>query len=243
MKTFHLFLASAALLGSTQPVSGLGIEHFGSVEEIRATVQQPGWPTGMVEIVGHKSRVYSMWINGSENFHFNATTEEMGELIHLYSEAHLREHILTIKHGKGTARTFDKDTIDCNVSYYFLGGITRFSARRRKVALTYEPTLTIYIDANADEEWWGKMTIPANIIVNSEVADWPVKNAVTRPKRKLWHAKVMFDETHPAADFENGVFTKVTLWEKDEEAGFYLGKIGHKGQFSVAFSENENCGP
>lgn len=240
MKILQLLVVPLAFVALTKVGYGLGMEHFGPVDGDKSHARQSDWPHGMVDIVGHKSRMYSRWVNGSENFHFKATSEEMGELIHLYSEARLREHILTIKDGKGAARTFDGEQIDCNVSYFFSGGITRFAARHRtKEALTCEPTLTIYVDASADVEWWKEMSIPANVIVNSEVTNWPVKNDLTIPKRQLWHARVMFDATHPAADFKNRVLTKVTLWQDDDETGIDVGKIGHMGQFSIALSENE----
>ena len=106
-------------------------------------------------------------------------------------------------------------------------------------AETYDPTLTIYVDASADSAWLKETAIPDNIIIDSEVAGWPVKGKATKPNRRLWHAEVIFDDKKPAADFENGLSAKVTLWEQDAETGFDLGMVSHKGQFSAAFSEEE----
>ena len=50
---------------------------------------------------------------------------------------------------------------------------------------------------------------------------------------------MIFEDKQPAADFEYGLSTSVTLWEEDAETGFDLGKVSHLGQFSAAFSEKE----
>ncbi|MBN2473828.1 MAG: hypothetical protein JXB62_04430 [Pirellulales bacterium] len=203
------------------------------------TVEQPGWPAGMIGILGHDSRVYSIWVNGNENFYFQTTPGQIGELITLYSRIRLRDHVVTIKQQKKEVRTFKGDKIDYNVNFHFLGGIALGGMRRKGNAETYEPTLTIYVDADAGGAWSKKIVIPDHIIANSEVATSPMKSKATKPNRRLWHAEVIFDDKKPAADFENRVWTKVTLWEKDAESGFNLGKVNHDGHFSAAFSEKE----
>ncbi len=50
---------------------------------------------------------------------------------------------------------------------------------------------------------------------------------------------MVFDDKKPAADFENGVSTTVTLWEEGVEAGIDLGRVNHEGKFSAAFSDRE----
>jgi hypothetical protein len=66
-----------------------------------------------------------------------------------------------------------------------------------------------------------------------------VKGRTTVPTRTLWHAEVIFDDRKPAADFENGLSTNVTLWEGDAQTRFNLGNVNRLGQFSAAFSEKE----
>ncbi|MHB8972220.1 MAG: hypothetical protein ACYC3X_22910 [Pirellulaceae bacterium] len=78
-------------------------------------------------------------------------------------------------------------------------------------AETYEPTLTIVVDADPHQSLAKQLTIPDNLSVQSDVAGWEVKGRATLPNRMLWHAEVVFDDKKPAADFENGVSTKVTL--------------------------------
>ena len=121
----------------------------------------------MIEILRHDSRVYSIWVNGSENFYFKATPGEIGELIRLYSEARLRDHVVIIKKEKKEVRTFKRDKIDYNVNFHYLGGIALAMNRRSPEAETYEPTLTIYVDAGADQALSKQITIPDNVIVKS----------------------------------------------------------------------------
>ena len=240
MRTCQLLPAVLVLLSCARSGYGLATEEIGpDKDRTHPTVEQPGWPAGMVEIPRHHSRVYSIWVNGNENFYFKATPDEIGELIKLYSETRLRNHVVIIKKEKKEARTFKGDEVDYNVNLHFLGGIALGSTRRNGEAETYEPTLTIFVDASAHQMLSKQIMMLDNIIVENEVAGWEVKGRATMPKRMLWHAEVIFDDNKPAADFENGVSTKVTLWEGHTETGFNLGNVSHLGQFSVAFSEKE----
>jgi len=228
------------VLSCAQSGYGMATEQIGPDKDRRhPTVEQPGWPAGMIEILRHDSRVYSIWVNGNENFYFKATPGEIGELIKLYSQTRLRDHVVIIETEKKEVRTFKRDKIDYNVNFHFLGGIALAMTRRNGGAETCEPTLAIYVNANAPQSLSKQITIPDNIIVKSEIPAWEVKGSATKPKRRLWHAEVIFDDKKPAADFENGLSTKVTLWGEDAETGFDLGNVSHLGQFSAAFSEKE----
>ncbi len=234
MRMYQLFLAITLLL------SGMAFEQIGpDKDQPHPTVEQPGWPARMVGILKHDSRVYSIWVNGNENYYFKARPDEIGELIKLYSESRVRDHVVTIKQQKNEVRTFKEDKIDYNVNFHFLGGIALGLTRREGKAETYDPTLTIYVDVGADLAWSKQIVIPEHVIVNSEVAGWPVRSNPTKPNRRLWHAEVVFDDKKPAGDSENGASTKVTLWEKDAESGLPLGHVNHKGEFSAALSEKE----
>jgi hypothetical protein len=240
MKIYRLILAATVLVSCERDGYGLATERIGPDKDQRhPTVEQPGWPAGMIKILGHDSRVYSIWVNGNENFYFKAARHEIGELIKLYSATRLRDHVMTIKQRKKEVRTFQGNKIDYNVNFHFLGGIVLGVMRRKGEAETYEPTLTIYVDADADGVWLREIAIPDNIVVSSEVTGLPVESKATKPNRTLWHAEVVFDDKKPAADFEHGVSTKVTLWEEGAETGFDLGTVSYKGQFSAAFSEQE----
>ena len=111
--------------------------------------------------------------------------------------------------------------------------------REKGEAETYEPTLTIFVDPAADQAFWKKIALPDNIVLNNEAANCPWKGKATKPKRKVWFARVNFDDSSPAADFEHGVHTEVTLWEKNVKAGIHLGEVNNEGHFHAAFSDKE----
>ena len=79
MKTYHLLLAMGVLLSSASATFGMATERIGPDKDQRfPTVAQPGWPAGMINILGHDSRVYSIDVNGNENFYFKANPGEIG---------------------------------------------------------------------------------------------------------------------------------------------------------------------
>jgi hypothetical protein len=240
MRAYQLFPAVLILLSCGRTGHAAATEEIGpDKDRSHPTVEQPGWPAGMVEIVRHDSRVYSIWVNGNEDFYFQATPGHIGELIKLYSQTRLRDHVVCVKKAKDKVTTFQRDEIGYNVNLHYLGGIALAMTRRDGGAETYEPTLTILVDAGAPQNLSQQITIPDNFVVSSDVAGWEGKVRGTVPKRVLWHAAVVFDDGKPAADFENGVSTKVTLWETDAETGFDLGSVSHIGQFTAAFSDEE----
>jgi hypothetical protein len=214
-------------------------ERIGPDDRQQPTVRQPGWPAGMVEIPRHDSRVYSLWCNGNEEFYFKATPDQIGQLVKFYCATRLRDHLVIIKKGKGEAKTFSGDKVDYNVSLHFLGGIALFMTQDKAEAETYEPTLTIFVDPTADQTFWKKIALPDSVIVKNEAANCPLKGKATKPKRKVWFARVNFDDSKPAADFAHGVSTKVTLWEKNVKTGIQLGEVDNQGSFHAAFSDKE----
>jgi hypothetical protein len=238
MKTRYTVLAVLALLSAASVGYGMATERIGPDKAHRhPTVEQPEWPAHMVKLLGHDSRVYSVWVNGNENFYFNASAEEIDELLKLYSNVRLRDHVLLVKAGKPKVRTFKGQQIKYNVNLHYLGGIALAMTRLKGTADTLEPTMTIYIDPDTDSP--DRPMIPQSVIVQSEAEGWKVDSTAKKPSRKLWHAKVAFDNDQPAADFENGVSTYVTLWEEGKEAGFRLGTVDREGQFRSAFSDKE----
>lgn len=240
MQISRMFLASAVLLSIASRGHGFATEEIGPAKDRQVpTTAQPGWPTGMKEIVDHDARVYSRWVNGSVNTYYQAAPHEIIELIKLYSEVRLREHVLTIEAGPQSEKTFGGDKVPYNVAYRHLGGLFRSMNRGGDEAATHEPTLVIHVDPRADRTWWDAAQVPEHLIVNSQAVDWPIKTSATKPHRRAWHARILFDDQEPAADFENGLSTRVTLWKADDHAGFDLGKVNHKGEFSAAFSDEE----
>ena len=192
---------------------------------------------GIIELLRHESRVYSIWVNGNENFYFKADTDEINELIRLFSKTRMRDHELWIKVGKKDVTPFRGDKINYNVNFHVLGGIALFASREAESPTTYEPTLTVYVDSSADQALFKQITLPDSIILNNEVANCPLKGKATKPKRKFWYALVQFDDSTPPGD--SGLTTEITLWEKDTKGGIKLGGVSHKGYFRAVFSDKE----
>ena len=152
----------------------------------------------------------------------------------------MRDHELWIKAGgEKQVQSFRGEKFSYNVNLHVLEGIALFMSRRHENPQTYEPTLTVYLDTTADQAFFNQMLLPANIILNNEIESWRREGKATKPQRKVWHAKVEFDDSAPAAVLSNGVFTRVTLWEKDIEDGINLGRVSREGYFHAAFSDAE----
>ncbi len=240
MRTYRVFVVVLALLSSIRGSHGLATEQVGPESAQREpTIAQPGWPMGITELLRHESRVYSIWVNGNENFYFKASPEGINDLIRLFSETRMRDHELWIKAGNDHVKAFNGDMISYNAELHVLGGIARGMARRDEGSDTYEPTLTLLVDPAADQAFWTKITLPDHVILHSEVAQCPLMGRAAKPQRKVWFAQVQFDDATPACDFEDGVTTRVTLWERGVKAGIKLGEVGHDGYFHAAFSEKE----
>lgn len=203
------------------------------------TAAQPEWPVGLVELPRHESRVRSFWVNGSETFYFEASPNQVNELILLFSKTRMRDHEVAIQERKAQGKSFDAGRFDYNVALKVVGGISLGVAREAEKPITHEPVLTLYIDLPADRALAEKITLPDNIIVNNEAAGFPLKGKATKPKRETRYAQARFGDSAPAVDSEHGVSTKVTLWEKNVKDGIRVGRVDHKGYFHAAFSERE----
>ncbi len=102
---------------------------------------------------------------------------------------------------------------------------------------TLEPVLTIY--AGADRSLLQQLKLPDQAIVKCDIEGVNLKGMQTKPKRQTWYGAVQFDDGQPASDNERGVFSRITLWERDSADGFLLDRVSNKGFFHAAFSEDE----
>ena len=236
----QLFIAALGVLSCTGVSYGMATEQVGPDSAQRfPTDAQPEWPVGLIQLARHESRVYSRWVNGSEQFHFRASPDQINELILLFSKMRIRDHELWIKERKPPVQSFAGVKIDYRVMLDVPGGIMLAKNREAETPSTHEPALTVYVDLPADQALAERMKLPDNIIVNNEVANFPLKGKVTKPKREVWYAQVQFEDLTPAVDCEHYVFTEVTFWEKDIKEGIPLGQVDHKGGFYAGFSEAE----
>ncbi len=239
MRKRDLFVAILWASGCAGVSYGMATAEIGP-DSVRGhpTTSQPDWPVGLVELPRHESRVYSFWENGGERFYFKASPNQMNELILLFSKMRTRDHELWIK-DRTQQNKLVGNSINYNVALDHIGGIARYSVRQLDKASTYEPKLTIYIDLPADLALAERIKLPDNVIVNNEIASFPLKGKATKPKRETWYARIQFSDQTAAVDYEHGVSTKVTLWEKDIQDGILLGRIDNKGNFDAPFSEKE----
>src|SRR5690242_1671153 len=84
--------AALALLTLCQYTHGMAGEQLGPDKWDQPTIAQPGWPKGIDELLRHRSRVYSIWVNGNEEFYFKATPTQINELLEKFGKARLRDH-------------------------------------------------------------------------------------------------------------------------------------------------------
>ncbi len=243
MKTSSYFVGLIAILfhSATSESHGLATSTVGP-DSARGhpTTEQADWPKGIVDLARLESRVFSFWVNGNENFYFNADAAGIAQLIELYSKARLRDHELVIKTGKPEAPAFSKEKdIRYNANLHLLAGIALGASREAEEPKTFEPVLTIYVDPDKDRPMLEKLKLPANLILSGDVEKLPLKSKAKRPERKTWHAGVQFEDGKPAVDFENSVNTRITYWEKGNTRGIPLGSVSYKGHFHAPFSKGE----
>ena len=237
MKTFAPVLVTLfALLATGQRGYSLAIEHVGP--DPRA-VAQPGWPQGIVQLVRHPSRVYSLDVNGNENFYFQASPEEINQLLELLAKSRMRDHEIRLEPGAGNVKSLKGDDHEYNVSLHVLGGIVLAMTRLTSTNLqeTLEPVLTVYV--GEDRSLLRQLKLPENAILQSHLEGAEVKGGVARPTRQAWYGCVQWDDSTPAVDLEHGLSTRITLWEDGFPDGIQLFTLGPEGSFSAGFSEQE----
>ena len=240
MGTRNLSVVVAVMWGAAQLCCGMRTQQVGpDSARGRATVSQPGWAAGVVELFRHESRVYSYEVNGNEQVFFKATPEDVGELILLFADIRLRDHELRVEQGEKQAKPFDGAPIDYNVSLQVTGGIARVMAGKDGTAETYEPVLTVFIDPETDLAWFSRIPLPAHVILTTKIPGIRTEGHAVKPERKVWHAAVHFADEKPATDFEHGVSTRVTLWERDVAEGIKLGSVDYQGYFHLGLSDAE----
>jgi hypothetical protein len=112
VKTHRLLLALFVLFAAARMSYGLATEEIGpDSQRQHPTTAQPDWPVGIVELARHDSRVYSFWVNGNENFFFQAAPDQIRELVQLFSQTRMRDHELRIRIGNPQVKTFGGDQI------------------------------------------------------------------------------------------------------------------------------------
>ncbi len=187
----------------------------------------------------HPSRVYSVWVNGNEDYYFNATPDQINEILDLYSKARLRDHEVKIETGKQTvSEIIGQRKADYNVKMQVLSGIALFmDTNNDRANSTLEPNLTIYMDEQGT--LLKQLKFPENVIVTSTVKIGDLKAKRALPARKSLFGKVQFDDGDASNGMDRGVSTRITFWEKDQPDGIEIAQVGRDGVFRVVLSEDE----
>ena len=231
-------IASVLALGFAGEAFGLLMETVGPLKGDHLHAQ-PGWPGGLLGVMGHPSRVYSRDVNGSETVYFDSKVEQVVELIDLFSKMRCRDLNVRLVQSSSPVTSMEGVAYPHNVRLDVTGGIALGMMRLEgKTSSTHEPALTIFVDedlhASLEALDW-----PKHLIIDNDVPDLDVKAGRTPPGREVWHTTIDFEDGKPAVDFESGLQTTVMLWEKTQPVGINLGRVTHKGTFAAPFSKEE----
>lgn len=240
MKKFT-FLTVLLIISSFAQISyGMATEQVGPDSLNRyPTIVQPDWPNGIVEIPRHESRVYSIWVNGNENFYFKCTVDEINELLAIFAKARMRDHVVRIEPGIKKATTFAKDEIEYNVQLQIVGGIVlSFAREEMRDDLPLEPRLTI-ITGDDGAAFINRLKWPANVIVESQIPDVSINSNNIKVKRDVYYGLCEFADGSPPVEFVKGINSRITLWEENEPNGIGIGRIDNKGYCMLLLSDAE----
>ena len=180
MCLFVLFMSGTAY--------GLAQEQIGPDKPDRPTTSRSrAGPRESWRFPGISSRVYSIWVNGNENFYFKATPAEVNEILTSFSKARMRDHEVVIAAERGKAKPINGAPIDYNVHLQIVAGIAMAMARGGESNLPLEPRLTIC--AGADRSLVEKIAWPRNVTITNETAGLSLPSGRARPQRDAYYAK------------------------------------------------------
>jgi len=237
VKKIMVLLLWYMLLGTCNQGYGMATEQIGP-DNLHPTVAQQDWPKGIVGIPRHESRVYSIWVNGNENFYFKCKVDEINELLAIFAKARMRDHVVRIQPGVKKASTFGKEEIEYNVRLQIVAGIVlSFAREKMRDDLPLEPQLTIL--TGNDDSLVNLLKWPANVIVESEIPGVTINSNNKKPKREVYYGLCEFADGSPPVEFVKGVNSRITLWEPNEPNGISVGRIDNKGYIMILLSETE----
>lgn len=218
---------------------GLATETFGpDSDRDHATVEQPRWPKGIVEVFRDETRVYSRWCNGNENVYFRADRNEINSLLLKFSKVRLQDHEVVINASTGYANSFRGDVIEYNVSLNMKSGFARLHELEEDNAETLEPVLTIYVGDG--DEHFKQLKFPDNIIITSDVKGLEVESKAVKPKRNAFYGRIQLNGQDYYTEYQKRYFAVfLTLWEEGVDGGIQIGRVDYKGYLRVALSNEE----
>jgi hypothetical protein len=185
-RVFVSFVIAAAFARSAL---AMGEERFGPVG--KNISRSSDWPKGVEDMLRDPSRVYSQWVNGNEAVYFDGNVDAINRLLDLYSHVDVNPHVVVIRPGKGTAKSFQGKETSYAVEFQAPSGIyLHFIRELAKTGLyTTAPLLIIQVDEKLADHL-GDLKLPANVSVRA--ATFRIDDALAQidaADRSLrWHA-------------------------------------------------------
>lgn len=144
-----MILTSVFALALPTIAMALATETFGNAPAVR----QPDWGDGVLEVVNLKSRVYSVWVNGNENFYFRGNADAINEALRAYAKVAGGAHEVILLPGAGMTRSFDGKQIDFDWQLHVPSGIYKAVLKKS------DPVLTIYIRGAASDQGFDRKQV------------------------------------------------------------------------------------
>ena len=153
----------AVIVLSPQRGHGLGTEEFGNHELSEANYTT--WP-GILSVINDKARVYQVWVNGNERFHFKGTTASLNKALEHFSKiGGVEKHEVVFRVGPGQGASFNSVrtfVYDWDLQIY--AGISAHVLRLDQGTKVWstDPVLTVYV---SDDIKLNEIVIPAGVTV------------------------------------------------------------------------------
>src|SRR5258705_506701 len=113
-------------------VLALAMETFGNAP----VGKQPDWAEGVVDVVNLKSRVYSYWVNGNENFFYRGNAEALNAALRQCAAVKSDVRQVILLPGAGKTHSFERKPIDFNWQLHVPSGIYKAMSRRQHAVMT-----------------------------------------------------------------------------------------------------------
>jgi hypothetical protein len=130
------FVLFASLIAFPATVHALAFETFGNA----AVGKNTDWADGVVDLVNLKTRVYSHWVNGNDNFFFRGTDRDVNEALGKFAavKADLRQLVLLPSVGR--THSFDQKPIEFDWQVHVPSGIYKAVVKRNHAVMTIHVT-------------------------------------------------------------------------------------------------------
>jgi hypothetical protein len=171
-RTLLPVLFGLLLLASPHIAQALAEETFGNAPLNAANYKD--WP-GIMPMLNHESRVYSVWVNGHETFYYTGNTAALNnELLRVAAADDLKSEIVLRPGPKKVKSIRGEMSFDCDWEIELMGGIAGHLTTLDKGDLVWSkvPVLTIYTGGEIDLK---KLEIPQGLKVTRLAA---LKNRV-----------------------------------------------------------------